>query len=272
MSKISRQPLGAERSARSRPAHGCARGWRRGGGGASAGRRPRPRPARRRRWREARGACGIGASARRSRAERDRPEARACARRLSRLLGQQVIVCPRRRGLQVGDHLGLDQRILEREVADVQRAQQAEHTRWSSSSASTTRPGISVPCRMPRSGPAPPAGGDSRPVGEVGGFSMQSCHACGTVFTARLPTAAESTDYALLPRRQLGGAAVRPSAPRRAGLPFDADRRLNRWLDVGCGAGTLMQAVRGRGWTTGTEVAERAAEEMRAQGVRGQKR
>ena len=111
-------------------------------------------------------------------------------------------------------------------------------------------------------------GGDSRPVGEVGGFSMQSCHACGTVFTARLPTAAESKDYARYYHDT--NLEVPPFVRRRLDelvSPFDADRRLNRWLDVGCGAGTLMQAVRGRGWDViGTEVAERAAEAMRAKG------
>ena len=88
------------------------------------------------------------------------------------------------------------------------------------------------------------------------------------LFTARLPTAAESTDYGRYYHD--ANLEVPPFVRRRLDelvSPFDADRRLNRWLDVGCGAGTLMQAVRGRGWDViGTEVAERAAEEMRAKG------
>ena len=117
--------------------------------------------------------------------------------------------------------------------------------------------------------PCPACGsGDSRTVGEAGEFSMQSCHSCGTVFTARLPTAAESTNYALYYHD--ANLEVPPFVRRRLAQlvsAFDADRRLNRWLDVGCGAGTLMEAARGRGWeVTGTEVAERAAAAMRDKG------
>ena len=48
---------------------------------------------------------------------------------------------------------------------------------------------------------------------------------------------------------------------------FEPYRKLGRWLDVGCGAGGLIRAAARRGWTAvGTEVAESAAEAVRADG------
>jgi SAM-dependent methyltransferase len=88
------------------------------------------------------------------------------------------------------------------------------------------------------------------------------------MFTAELPTLGESMAYAQYYHE--GNLAVPPFVRRRleqivAG--FDRERRLNRWLDVGCGAGTLMRAARGRGWeVVGTEVAERAAAAVEADG------
>jgi 2-polyprenyl-3-methyl-5-hydroxy-6-metoxy-1,4-benzoquinol methylase len=44
-------------------------------------------------------------------------------------------------------------------------------------------------------------------------------------------------------------------------------RRMNRWLDIGCGAGALLKAARRGGWTAiGTEVSSSAAAAVRAQG------
>jgi len=48
---------------------------------------------------------------------------------------------------------------------------------------------------------------------------------------------------------------------------FGRYRSLNRWLDVGCGAGALMQAAVSRGWVTvGTEVAPTAADAVSREG------
>lgn len=89
------------------------------------------------------------------------------------------------------------------------------------------------------------------------------------MFTARLPTAAESTDYGGY--YHANNLEVPSFVHRRLDeivRGFEADRRLNRWLDLGCGAGTLLQAARGRGWDAiGTEVAGPAAETLRAKGL-----
>ena len=118
--------------------------------------------------------------------------------------------------------------------------------------------------------PCPGCGSvDSHTRGEVNGFRVQSCGSCATVFTAYLPGPEESKDY--LHYYHDGNLRV-PSVVRRqlelAVSRFEADRRLNRWLDVGCGAGTLMEAARGQRWEViGTEVAERAAETDASEGV-----
>jgi SAM-dependent methyltransferase len=91
---------------------------------------------------------------------------------------------------------------------------------------------------------------------------------CATWFTARVPEPAESLDYSAyyhagnldVPPFVLGRLEERVSS-------FERARRLNRWIDVGCGAGTLLQAARNRGWeVVGTEVAHGAAEAVRAKG------
>ena len=105
-------------------------------------------------------------------------------------------------------------------------------------------------------------------MGEVDGFRMQTCQRAARCSPRTLPTAAESTDYGRYYHD--GNLEVPPFVHRRLDqlvAGFDDDRRLNRWLDVGCGAGTLMQAARGRGWDViGTEVSERAAQTKRAKG------
>jgi 2-polyprenyl-3-methyl-5-hydroxy-6-metoxy-1,4-benzoquinol methylase len=109
---------------------------------------------------------------------------------------------------------------------------------------------------------------DSDTSGEVDGFRMQSCRRCRTLFTAHLPIATESTDYEQYYHD--GNLEVPSFVHRRLDqlvAGFDNDRRLNRWLDVGCGAGALMQAARNRGWdVVGTEVSEHAAQTNRARG------
>ena len=109
---------------------------------------------------------------------------------------------------------------------------------------------------------------DSDFTGDVNGFHMRICRQCRTMFTAQLPAADDSTDYgAYYHQGNLEVPTFVRSRLEELVSDFDCDRSLNRWLDVGCGAGTLMQAARGRGWhVVGTEVAERAAEAMRAKG------
>ncbi|MGH2951356.1 MAG: class I SAM-dependent methyltransferase [Solirubrobacterales bacterium] len=111
-------------------------------------------------------------------------------------------------------------------------------------------------------------GAESRDVGEAGAFRLRVCRRCKTLFTARLPMVEEATDYGGY--YHAGNLEVPDFVQRqleRLVSSLDGDRRLNRWLDVGCGAGTLMDAARAKGWlATGTEVGEGAADAVRARG------
>lgn len=100
------------------------------------------------------------------------------------------------------------------------------------------------------------------------GFRLVRCAGCGTLFTETLPTSEQAMDY--------GGYYHEGNlrTPRCVHDRLDAlvdhfarYRTLNRWLDVGCGAGTLMRAARGRGWVpVGTEVAPTAADVVSREG------
>src|SRR6266496_5493622 len=112
-------------------------------------------------------------------------------------------------------------------------------------------------------------GRDSRTIGEIRGFRMQVCRRCKTLFTAHLPGPSDSTDYgSYYHEANLDVPAVVHRQLARLVAGFDRYRRLNRWLDVGCGAGTLLDAAGSDGWeTVGTEIADRAAEAARARGL-----
>src|SRR4051812_44663096 len=109
---------------------------------------------------------------------------------------------------------------------------------------------------------------ESRHVGQANGFELVRCRSCSTLFTARLPDVAESLDYDAYyhPGNLEVPAFVRGRLNELVG-GFERYRSQNRWLDVGCGAGTLLEAVRERGWEAiGTEVSHGAAEAVRQRG------
>jgi SAM-dependent methyltransferase len=110
---------------------------------------------------------------------------------------------------------------------------------------------------------------DSQTIGEVGGFRMERCRRCRTLFSARVPGPAEAAAY----YDDYYGAdnlEVPSFVHRRLDQlvrSLEPHRRLGRWLDVGSGAGALIGAARGNGWeVVGTEVAAAAAEATRARG------
>jgi SAM-dependent methyltransferase len=108
----------------------------------------------------------------------------------------------------------------------------------------------------------------SRELGSKDGFCLHRCPACGTVFTERLPAPDEGADYG--DYYNPSNLQERPLVRQRLGevvASLERYRRANRWLDVGFGAGTLMQAANDAGWNVaGTEVAPAAAESVRALG------
>ena len=107
----------------------------------------------------------------------------------------------------------------------------------------------------------------SRPAGEANGFELCRCRRCRTLFTARLPQAGEAKEYdEYYHAENLTVPSFVAQRLEEIASGFDVHRRLNRWLDVGCGAGALMRAARSQGWEViGTEVSPPAAEALRAQ-------
>src|ERR1700749_175386 len=121
--------------------------------------------------------------------------------------------------------------------------------------------------RASRACPACGAAGAER-VGEKDGFPMSRCRACGTLYVARLPGASESEDYDSYYGEE--NLAVPEFINRRLDeiiAGFAPYKRGGRLLDLGCGAGTIMQAARRAGWeAVGVEVSATAAEHNRAEG------
>ncbi len=112
-------------------------------------------------------------------------------------------------------------------------------------------------------------------IGAVNGFDLVRCRRCGTLFTAALPAGAEEakdyTDYYHDANLEIPEFVEGRLDSVAAG--FEPYRRSGRWLDVGCGAGALMRAAAGRGWSVlGTEVAPGAAEAVRPRRLRGARR
>jgi SAM-dependent methyltransferase len=110
----------------------------------------------------------------------------------------------------------------------------------------------------------------AKKIGVLQDFEMVRCNDCGTVFTSVLPSSQEEAeDYSAYYHE---GNLVVPDfvAERLDQLVsgFDRYRRRNRWLDVGCGAGTLLRAAGNRGWdAVGTEVSAGAVDAGRSQGL-----
>jgi len=109
----------------------------------------------------------------------------------------------------------------------------------------------------------------ARQFGTANGYLLVSCYRCTTVFTTTLPsTPDEAMDYAgYYHASNLRIPAFVEQRLEEVADEFQPYRQLGRWLDVGCGAGALLRAASRRGWTAvGTEVAESAAEAVRADG------
>jgi SAM-dependent methyltransferase len=116
----------------------------------------------------------------------------------------------------------------------------------------------------------PACGGSAdRELGEVNGFGIVRCGACGTLFTDRLPAEPEVKDYTdYYHAANLAVPAFVHARLREIVGEFATYRRTNRWLDVGCGAGTLLSAASELGWTAvGTELSPPAVDAARVAGL-----
>jgi SAM-dependent methyltransferase len=90
------------------------------------------------------------------------------------------------------------------------------------------------------------------------------------VFTSTLPKADEATDYAAFyaQGRDIAVPEFVLEHLRHLVRSLSRYRTTGRWLDIGCGSGTLLRAAGAEGWdATGTEIAPAVVDAMRAHGL-----
>jgi len=107
--------------------------------------------------------------------------------------------------------------------------------------------------------------------GKAGGFEIRACSRCGTLFTSQLPAPDDESDYARFYEEsravEIPGFVLDRLKETVASLERYRSER-NRWLDIGCGEGTLLRAVVMGGWKgVGTEVAPAAVEALQGAGL-----
>jgi SAM-dependent methyltransferase len=107
-----------------------------------------------------------------------------------------------------------------------------------------------------------------RERGEKNGFQMFSCTECGTLYTSALPDSDSEQDYNEYYGE--GNLSVPDFINQRLDeimAGFSGYRQSGRLLDVGFGAGTILDAAARAGWNAmGVEVSETAVEHARSRG------
>lgn len=97
-------------------------------------------------------------------------------------------------------------------------------------------------------------------LGKKNQFEIYRCTFCRTIFTDRIPKLCEAQNYHVYYDHQTlqPPAFIRKRVAEIVG-EFEAFRNTNRILDIGFGAGTILEAASHSGWDVyGLEVSERA--------------
>jgi len=104
--------------------------------------------------------------------------------------------------------------------------------------------------------------------GEKNNFQLLSCQTCATLYTAQEPPAGQGLDYdAYYTPENLSVPAFISRRLDEIVATFSPFRKNNRLLDVGCGAGTFLEAAARDNWQAfGVEVSRGAAEHVRSLG------
>ena len=118
--------------------------------------------------------------------------------------------------------------------------------------------------------PCPGCGAKSgRGRGRKNGFEMNLCQRCGTLYASRIPDAESAEDYDSYYEAE--NLSVPEFINRRLDeivAGFAAYRKHGRLLDVGCGAGSVLEAAARAGWEpTGTDISRTAVEHIRGEGL-----
>ena len=104
--------------------------------------------------------------------------------------------------------------------------------------------------------------------GNKSGFEMLACRGCKTLFTSALPDVEAAEDYdSYYSEANLTIPDFIKQRLDEIVKEFSSYRQNGRFLDVGFGAGTLLEAARRADWqTSGVDVAESAVEYVRRLG------
>ncbi len=104
--------------------------------------------------------------------------------------------------------------------------------------------------------------------GQKNGFRILSCQNCGTLYTSHLNDAQSLHDYdAYYGAENLAVPDFINTRLDEIVAGFSSYRQTGRFLDVGFGAGSLLEAATRAGWNaTGVEVSQTAAEHVRRLG------
>lgn len=109
---------------------------------------------------------------------------------------------------------------------------------------------------------------NSKGLGLKNAFQILQCGNCRTLFTDRLPTETESEDYnAYYNESNLVVPDFIRDRLRAIISEFEPYRKTNRLLDIGFGAGTILEIGKEMGWDVfGLEVSLPAVEQARSRG------
>jgi len=104
---------------------------------------------------------------------------------------------------------------------------------------------------------------EARDGGSKDGYEIRVCRSCSTIYTSRLPAEAEVEDYdAYYTEANLTTPAFIQDRVREIVAGFGKYRRTGRFLELGFGAGTILEEARNQGWEVlGTEVSAPACEQ-----------
>jgi SAM-dependent methyltransferase len=109
---------------------------------------------------------------------------------------------------------------------------------------------------------------DFRNLGNKNNFDIVCCRKCGTLFTDRIPdeTEAENYDDYYSESNLTVPGFIRERLREIIG-GFESYRKCNRLLDIGFGAGTMLEIAKEMGWKVyGLEVSKPAADQARQRG------